>query len=81
MKKMYLVLIAVALATGFSAFTTEKKSSETVWYDIGAGWQPYDNPCPAGTLNFCKIDVGGHTDVQLYRNQDVYQPVKYNDPE
>ncbi|MBI5370597.1 MAG: hypothetical protein HZA79_01085 [Sphingobacteriales bacterium] len=79
MKKMYLVLVAVTLAISFSAFTTRENPPETVWYNIGAGWQPYENPCPAGSTLFCKVDIGQQTDVQLYRNQDINQPVRYDE--
>lgn len=78
MKKMYLVLAAIIMALSLSAFTPVKKSTETVWYDIGNGWEPITNPCPAGNTLFCKVAIGDETDVQLYRNQSLLQPVKYN---
>ncbi len=80
MKKMYLVLVAVVAAISFSAFTPAEKTSETVWYNVGSGWQPFENPCPAGNTLLCTIDIDEHSNVQLYRNQDMLQPVKYNEP-
>lgn len=77
---MFLPLSALLLAIGFAAFTpASTPPPETVWYDIGSGWQPISNPCPAGTLKNCTIFIDEeHPSVQLYRNQNLSQPVKYN---
>lgn len=77
---MYLVLVAMVLAVGFSAFTPDKAPLETVWYDLGDGWQPIENPCPEGSAFFCKTTIGSQSNVQLYRNQDLNQPVMYDEP-
>ena len=80
MKKMYLVLAAIVMAISFSAFTPEKKPLETVWYNLGSGWQSYSNPCPAGTTLACTVTIGQQQNVQLYRNKDFGHPVKYDAP-
>lgn len=77
---MFVVLTAMVLAIGFSAFTPEKAPPEIVYYDLGggAGWEPIDNPCPTGEMLFCKVTIDGQSNVQLYRNQDLQQPVRYD---
>ena len=77
MKRMYLVLVAMVLAVGFSAFTPDKASLETVYYNLeqGDGWESIENPCPAGELFPCTVTIGDNEDVQLYRTPDFSQPV------
>lgn len=78
MKRMHLVLVAIVMAVGFSAFTSADKATETVYYNLGSGWVPITNPCPEGDDHFCKITVGQQPNVQLYRNMDINQEVKYD---
>lgn len=75
---MFVVLTAMVLAIGFSAFTPEKAPAEIVYYNLGSGWQPYENPCPEGSEFLCKVTIGSQNDVQLYRTPDFIDPVTTN---
>ena len=64
MKKMYLVLIAVVMAVGFSAFTPiQKAASGNYKYDSGSGLLDVppeinvESLCPPGEENPCTIEI------------------------
>ena len=77
---MFVVLTALVLAIGFSAFTPEKAPPEIVYYNLGDGWEAMNNPCPEGTTFDCTVTIGSQENVQLYRDQDTEQPVRYDEP-
>lgn len=79
MKKMYLVLIAVVMAVGFSAFTKiEKAPVGDYKYDDGTGM--VDVPpeidvnfyCPQGTLYECVIEINDENEL-IYLNGNVHR--------
>lgn len=75
---MFVVLTAMVLAIGFSAFTPEKAPPEIVYYNLGAGWESIENPCPAGTTFDCEVTIDSQENVQLYRTKDLTQKVMYD---
>ena len=79
MKKMYLVLIAAAMAICLSAFTTtNKKTFDPVYYQHGGGWVLYlDEICPGDEIPEC-IKPTDNGDKQLFYNQDPFDPVYRN---
>ena len=74
MKKMYLVLIAVVMAVGFSAFTPiQKAASGNYKYDRGSGLLDVppeievEDFCPPGVENPCTIEID-FVDRDIYLN-------------
>jgi hypothetical protein len=83
MKKMYLVLIAVIMAIGFSAFTpsVNKKAINVITYqDDNLDWHVFTgDPCPGDEIPEC-LKMTPHGQRQLFYNYDTQDPVKRNAP-
>lgn len=77
MKKMYLALVAAVMAIGFSSFAPENPKLETVYYNLGMGWQPIESPCEEPGSTLCKTTIGNQSNVQLYETPDFFNPVLY----
>ena len=64
MKKILPALLAVVLAMGFSAFTTAKHATDTLWYfdDVSQNYVEVPsgvNPCDPGTKVQCIRQING----------------------
>jgi hypothetical protein len=83
MKKMYLVLIAVVMAIGFSAFTppVNKKATNVVTYqDDNMDWHVFTgDPCIGNEIPEC-FKITPHGTRKLYYNYDLNDPVERNAP-
>jgi hypothetical protein len=82
MKKMYLVLIAAAMAVGLSSFTSSKTtlSGQITYQDDNLDWHNYlGDPCFGTQIPECfKMTPDGPR--QLFYDNDVNQPVERNAP-
>ncbi len=83
MKKMYLVLVALTLAIGFSAFTPAgngKVTDEITYQDDEGLWHPFTGtPCVGTEIPEC-IKMTDHGLRQLFYNNNVSLPVTRNAP-
>ena len=80
---MYLVLIAVVMAVGFSAFTpfVNKKAMNVITYqDDNLDWHVFTGePCLGDEIPEC-LKMTQHGQRQLFYNYDKKYPVKSNAP-
>lgn len=80
MKKMYLMLVAVIMAVGLSAFTPVKKAAAGNYkYDSGSGMLDVppeidvESFCPPGTENPCTIEIDFvDRDIYLDENRHMW---------
>lgn len=80
MKKMYLVLLAVIVAIGLSAFTPAGQTPTTVHYRHNNQWvSELLEPCPNGTDPVCEITTAAGT-KQIYKSEDFDDPFKKPEP-
>ena len=72
MKKFKLVIIAVVLAIGFSAFTTNTVDDQAYYFDNSTmSYQPVPSGtvvCPQGQSDQCLTTVNGVANTPLYIN-------------
>jgi Family of unknown function (DUF6520) len=77
MKKMYLVIMAVAISIGLSAFAPATGVKQTtVYYRHNNQWvSELLSPCPTGTDPVCEITTAAGT-KQIYKSESFDDPFK-----